>query len=122
LADEFNPYRAPDAPVVEDFIAVEPLRRPFSNFVAAASCYGFSTFLVAIELAVGYMLIAFPRLNGPPQLFKVLLVVTLVTYATLASFFAGRLFWRRRDRPAAILLLTAIGAFASIFLLPLLIP
>jgi hypothetical protein len=53
MANDFNPYWAPDAPVVEDFIAVEPRRRSSGRFITAATCFGGAAFLISNVLFVG---------------------------------------------------------------------
>ncbi len=122
MADDFNPYQAPDSPVVEDFITFEPRRRPTSNFVAAATCFGAAAFLLSLEIFVGCLTIAYPRTDAAPRFTLLLLVLVPIAYATLAFLLAGRAFWRMRDRLGVILFLTAVGAFASIFLVPVLFP
>jgi hypothetical protein len=119
LANDFNPYQAPDAPVVEDFIAVEPRRRSTGRFVTAATCFSGAAFLISIVLLVGGFMIANPPAHPPSNIrMPVFLLLVQVASATLAFLLAGRSFWRARDRQGVILFLIAVGSFASIFLDP----
>lgn len=90
MAADFNPFQAPLAPVVVDFIAFEPRRRPIGNFVAAVTCFGVSALLVSFGLLVGYFLIAYHRPTGGTLLSMRLFVLVPFASATIAFFFAGR--------------------------------
>jgi hypothetical protein len=122
VREAVNLYRAPDAPVADDFIVVEPRRRPTSNVVAAVSCFAFATFLIIIEAFTVYLLIAIPP-SGPSSFisWKGLILVPLIV-SPVVSLIAGRSFWQMQDRKGLILFLVALGAFASVFLFPLLFP
>jgi hypothetical protein len=126
-----NPYRAPEAPVAEDFIVVQPLRRPTSNFVAAASCFAFSAFLLAFEGLMVWILIDrwskvgtkssfLPTHFGQRDLILMTIGFTTVGLSALASLLSGWSFWVRRDRRGSMLFLIALGLFGSKFLLPFL--
>jgi hypothetical protein len=114
VADDFNPYQAPEAPVVEDFIAVEPRRRPDFNVMAAVTCFSISGSMLAFESFLGYLMIAYPppaNFSQSSWLWRMLVFLGPMVCASLAFLLAGREFWRMQVRPAAILTLTAVGVF-----------
>jgi hypothetical protein len=128
MSDADNPYRAPEAPASDDFIAVAPIRRPMSNFVAAVSCFAFAAFLLALEGLFVLAVIdrwskAGTKAENHPTFFDWRdLVLVPIGCSVLASLLSGRSFWARRDRQGLILFMVALGAFASTFLVPLLFP
>jgi hypothetical protein len=123
MTDDLNPYQSPEAPLAEDFIAYEPIRRPISNVVAAASCFAVSAFVLTIE---GLCLLeSIDRLSKvgtrwerqPTHLGWRELMILSFGCSALSLALAGHSFWVRRDRPGLILFLAGL-LFFGVSLIP----
>jgi ABC-type multidrug transport system permease subunit len=120
VAADFNPYQAPAAPIVEEFIAVDPPRRWAVHRMAAALCLGCAGFSVTLVGTVVFLLV-YPPPGNPPAVGKGILLLVPLVGSLVAFLSAGLAFWRRRDRRGVVQFVAGIGSFASIYLLPHLI-
>ena len=125
MKDAVNLYRAPDASIADDFIAVEPIRRPMIYTVAAALCWFMGvTFVVCLGPIISTLIERSVErgwrsvlLSSPGSWMSA--IVILFGVASLTFLFAGRSFLGRKGRRG--MLLTALAwavAYAAKFLAP----
>lgn len=126
MAEEINPYRAPESPVVEDFIAVEPRRVPTGIFVAVACCCGAAVFCLGVDFVL-LEAISFRWNRGNREWQEYLdhlgwnlLIPLPIGCSAIGFLYAARCFWRRRDGRGAKAFLVAIGFFLLAISIPIL--
>ena len=118
MENDFNPYRSPEAPVVQDYHSLGSHRRRTIRVVAAVSCFGAATILISLVSLAVYTLASFPVPKGAPPRWRLGLELAPFLVAATAFLIAGRSFWRGEKRAWIILALIVAGALASIYFAP----